>query len=698
MPAEPRRRQKVFTEEELKDIEQKRIRGELSCAECRRLKLKCDKKVPCGSCCRRGCESICPCGILSAGQGTRFVLADTDHLHRKITDMSTRIRQLEDALAILQASVSSDRHPLLNDDLLRVKFGAEAAKQQQAEPLLPPENQAIDALGTLTLTDAGDMRYFGRSAGSERFEQTLIAGEEWEELSDLDANAEMSGIPDYTVSFPFSSHPVPIPDLVRHLPSLERAQLLSQSYIDHASLFFRPIKSDELFNSFLPKVYGDPTSLASESLAMLFFILALGALFDLTLSPYNKEAELYYKLGTSALSVRPALDTPQIDTVRAVGLLATYHSMASKKYSRDSAWCSMSLAAKLAQSVNRDSARWGMDATTVQIRRTLWWEVFSSDVSHSLALGRPPSIHQSFADCEFPTDEEATLSDSGEIEYGFWRMKYTFARDIFSAVVDATLTAKSPSYTTVLDLDKKVRQMSFPSSVKPYVKLEDSEEDYYSSAKSLRDFYASQHRTVTMLYLHRSFFAQSILDHPSNPLLSPFAPSFLTAFRSASILIKAAAHQFDRCANMAMRVWFLLYHIFSSAIIVGCVVTRSPTSNIAPGALLDLELAIRIFEHSSAQSGRAKIALGVLRKLKDKAVRSYSQSQGKSVPREPDSSDQQSSSASPLSAKQDDDSEDELAIFGGQTKVLTKSHRSKHRSQYANSPGSASSDSSTSPP
>jgi hypothetical protein len=67
----------------MRDIEMKRIRGklpgssnaweelsergqsqlgELSCAECRRLKLKCDKKVPCGSCVRRGCESICPCG------------------------------------------------------------------------------------------------------------------------------------------------------------------------------------------------------------------------------------------------------------------------------------------------------------------------------------------------------------------------------------------------------------------------------------------------------------------------------------------------------------------------------------------------------------------------------------------------------------------------------------------------------------
>lgn len=41
------------------------IIGELSCAECRRLKLRCDKKLPCGSCLRRGCESICPLGDVS---------------------------------------------------------------------------------------------------------------------------------------------------------------------------------------------------------------------------------------------------------------------------------------------------------------------------------------------------------------------------------------------------------------------------------------------------------------------------------------------------------------------------------------------------------------------------------------------------------------------------------------------------------
>lgn len=76
-------------------------------------------------------------------------------------------------------------------------------------------------------------------------------------------------------------------------------------------------------------------------------------------------------------------------------------------------------------------------------------------------------------------------------------MKHTFGRDIFNSVADATLTAKSPRYSTVLDLDKKVRELSFPAAFKPYASLGDGEETYYSSSLSLRDFYASQHRTVS---------------------------------------------------------------------------------------------------------------------------------------------------------------------------------------------------------
>ncbi|XP_006462393.1 hypothetical protein AGABI2DRAFT_137096, partial [Agaricus bisporus var. bisporus H97] len=59
----------------------------LSCCECRRLKLKCDRNFPCASCKKRGCAEICPDGVLVSGKGTRFILANTEQLHSKIQEM-----------------------------------------------------------------------------------------------------------------------------------------------------------------------------------------------------------------------------------------------------------------------------------------------------------------------------------------------------------------------------------------------------------------------------------------------------------------------------------------------------------------------------------------------------------------------------------------------------------------------------------
>ncbi|KAJ7657379.1 fungal-specific transcription factor domain-containing protein [Mycena polygramma] len=678
------------TEEEQKDIELKRLRGELSCAECRRLKLKCDKNVPCGSCVRRGCESICPLGNLSAGQGTRFILADTDQLHSKIAEMSQRIRQLEEALAILQAVVSNERHPLLATDLLSIKFAAEAPVRTD-----PPANDqppSIDALGTLTLGDSGEVKYFGRSAGSE----TLLVAEDYSDEEDdpctqdppLPADiAEIGGL------FP-SGHAraAKLQRIRTLLPSYDRAVDLCEQYLGHGALFFRPIKRDELLGAFLQAIYASQDTTADGSnadaphaLAVLFFILALGALLDLRLPPYNAEAERFYCAGRAAIGLRAVYDSPLVDTVRAVGLMATYHSHAGKKYSRDSAWCLMGIASKLAQSVrlHRDSARWNMDHKTVQSRRTLFWEVFSADVSHSLALGRPPAIDLSYVDCEFPEDDECLQTDQGEMRYGIWRSRYSFSRDIWAPLAKGTLAAKPPGYAALLDLDRRVRELSVPESYKPYPTRADGEQEYYSSAASLRGAYSSQYRAVTMIYLHRSFFAQAMLDFPTNPLRSPFATSFLTAYRSASVIIKATAYQFDRCADMAMRVWFLLHQTFSAAVIAGTVVTLSPRSNFASNALIDLGLAVDIFERTAPQSHRAKLASAVLAKLKERAVRAYTQF-AVAVPGA-------GPAAAPDVTPPDNTTADELAIFGGQTRVLAlHKRRNKSTSASPQSPDSPS--------
>lgn len=59
-----------------------------------------------------------------------FILANTEELHTKIAEMSDRIQQLEDAVAMMQPSLSSEPHPLLHPDLLRIKSSAELHRAQ----------------------------------------------------------------------------------------------------------------------------------------------------------------------------------------------------------------------------------------------------------------------------------------------------------------------------------------------------------------------------------------------------------------------------------------------------------------------------------------------------------------------------------------------------------------------------------------
>ncbi|KAH8801812.1 hypothetical protein DL96DRAFT_781178 [Flagelloscypha sp. PMI_526] len=77
---------------ESKAVISRMARGLVACAECKRLKLKCDKKVPCGSCVRRECSSICPTGILISRQASRAILAGVSR--QGTQDDIARLREL----------------------------------------------------------------------------------------------------------------------------------------------------------------------------------------------------------------------------------------------------------------------------------------------------------------------------------------------------------------------------------------------------------------------------------------------------------------------------------------------------------------------------------------------------------------------------------------------------------------------------
>lgn len=94
--------------------------------------------------------------------------------------MSDRIRQLEDALAILQASTGAhDPHPLLSRDLLEIKSSVELHSASLAAGVTNAnadsssdnsENEMVfELFGTLAVRDDGGTRFFGSSARQEVF-------------------------------------------------------------------------------------------------------------------------------------------------------------------------------------------------------------------------------------------------------------------------------------------------------------------------------------------------------------------------------------------------------------------------------------------------------------------------------------------------------------------------------------------------
>lgn len=121
---------------------------------------------------REGCK-VCSNYLHETQSDTypvRFVLSDTQDLHSRIVNMSQRIRQLEDALAITTTH-SDPNHPLLADHLLSIKFGPEtgegsASYDEDMHEDDTNEGSSIQSMGTFALSTRGEMKYFGPSGGS----------------------------------------------------------------------------------------------------------------------------------------------------------------------------------------------------------------------------------------------------------------------------------------------------------------------------------------------------------------------------------------------------------------------------------------------------------------------------------------------------------------------------------------------------
>ncbi|KAL1716515.1 fungal-specific transcription factor domain-containing protein [Schizophyllum commune] len=697
----------------------KRKGAALSCAECRRLKLKCSRIFPCTNCVKKGCGAICPNDSLTTGKGNRFVLANTEDLHEKIQQLALRVRTLEDALAESHSlNDPHNPHPLLANELLQIKRPLERERKSEPNPVPVDEDTKVTtaAMGSLAITESGRSTFFGTTANSWYLLQDDNSDEEKPVIVASDNYFDPSIPPEVAwlqQAFPFAGR---APEeakqhILAALPSVDEAHRLCDIYYRHAAWMYTPIGETDFYDAiFRPAYYPPPVSPydaspppepSAHEVAVLCMALAMGTLLDLDQQPFNSAANKWYQLGRAALSIDSVLDEPTIAATQALLIMCHYMFLANK----EGRWVVMGIVVKLTQSLglHRDSGRWNLDPNEAQKRRTLLWEVFVYDAWQSLTFGRPPSFGMTHIDTKFPLD--TVKNERGEVEMNFSAWKHRFCAECLSVIQDQAFGAHTPSYRTIQELDRKVRTFYVPPSllVPGFGGAQlNAGAPQPSMQLTMQRYIAFAIREITIFYLHRGFFATALEENPVDPMASKYAASVLAAYNSAQSFVGLVSSLHKQHPRLTERMFFLFSHVFSCAIVLGSIAMKGPRIRIARSAQANLNAAYALFI-AVQHIPRSDKVLPILQKLKDRAhaamgdaEASYSPSMhGPYQPTHHSSLSHsgafaQSPESSTSTVKTEEDVDEQISALGGRSRLVARKTSSNPSSPSNTHTGSAS--------
>lgn len=597
-----------------------------SCAECRRLKLRCDRKVPCETCVKRGCAAICPSGSLTAGKGNRLVLANTEELHNKIEVMSARIRELEETLRQMQSEASDLPHPLLSDTITVISNDSPESSSSSSYPEQQPQHSnkadpdsVIDAFGTLTIGSRGETIFMGGTARSEYLIQPPLKqqpkppfSETFPRLSKQILDAWLPG-----------SDCVPVDNglwkpVYSYLPPLSEAVRLSEIYLEWGKVLWTPLTRSELFDNILGSVYrancyeGIP---GPHDLSLLFSIFALATLFDFEKPSYAVEAQEYHILSHVAMHfTSPCMET-SVNTLIALLHNVQYLELSDLEMDSSRSYLFIGLAVKLGYriGVHLSSARWKLSDAVAQKRSSVFWQMFMLDTWISFYAGRPPNVSPDWIDTPYPNDDFAVVNDKGEKEMSVHMWSWQFSRLLHHVMVNA-FGAKTPTYSTILELDRKIRDFPVPPHLQPRC----NENKTLTDAAILVQVQASfllTNKETTLLNIHRRYFTQALEDQPNDLLKHKYGPSVMAMYRSAWRVIESHSHAVRKIPQAIERLSLIWSQALSAAIVMCMIVNRAPQSNIAVSSLRELDVVYEVFQKSAPTSKPAAVLLDSITKV-----------------------------------------------------------------------------------
>ncbi|KAG6853952.1 hypothetical protein C0991_012276 [Blastosporella zonata] len=661
-----------FTEEHSQDGKRKEARPQekdknrrLSCKECRRLKLKCDRVFPCQSCVKRGCGSLCPEGALTSGRGSRFILANTEQLHEKITVLSDRVRDLEDALQTLQATHSVHPHPLLAPDLLRIKTSQDLYIAPQAQTQhIQQQDHTPDHLAdsALSLSLSSTQPPYAPSTGSSLHASGGGSNSNGGEVPSLSYPPDVPpDILQLSSTFPFPwSVDLRIRKRIREaLPPRHEALAICEAARNNALWQYHLDASETFLQNLLHHCYASPIEdLSPRRLALLLMILSIGSLVDLSRPLGSLYGEAYHHLARAAVCEIPLMEEPDFDVLHALFFMVWWHLIFSdNKKAIGYAWNLMGFVAKLAQGLglHRDNPRLRGIPEEDEKRRAVFWELLNLDARMSLSLGRPPSICLRHVDTKPPAFKGPGLYvPREEMIYHEW--KNTFFIQCLTPILEATAVVDPPAYSTIVELDSLVRNFDTPKLLEAQPNHGQGGQEGSMTAQprflTMQRALVATSREIALLQLHRRFFTEAMSRPEAFDLAThAYAPSVLATCLGAATLIESIETLFDNEPQLSARFLYFWFNSYSATATLALFVARSPSTPFAPEAQKHVDRACRLFARASQLLPLCRRLQHVTEKLAEKSRQALKQYQSSapapSAPGPSTNRERASSSSSP---------------------------------------------------
>ncbi|CAH7677366.1 fungal-specific transcription factor domain-domain-containing protein [Phakopsora pachyrhizi] len=613
----------------------RRPRHRLSCAECRRLKLKCDRVWPCSSCTKRGCARICPEGTLQAKVRSK----DTSVLLSKIAELENLLRE-KDLLLSKESrdttQVSSEPSDSLFETLNR-QSSSSAESNSISVTQDPNVLSLIDGIGTLNLSGDGRSHFLGLSASSAFFDgdcsdnESVFSAPSTSEA--LDEKFEKGSTFRFFAST--SQKPFDIKKLKSVLPDRREAERLGSVYHNFVYNIYG-LNTPNEFHELLEEVYNDPDG---DICMTRVALLSLGVLFDPAVHALHSDARKWHEAAEAALMTTDYLTNPTISSVQAIHLVGI-SILNSRTDATEAFWPIIGIALRLCQSMglHRDGSYWGLEAPELESRRRIFHELLSLDRLQSLVLGRPYAISDKHYDTQIPECNNNSNLPSIQFAEDFSVYKWKFSSCI-GHVVDDAFSVSPPSLAVINRLDSEIRNFdsSLPSHLRFPLILPISGGPKWPEQASIhpnfgaicsndlrstmRQHFMAMLENQTLLFLHRRAFALALSEPGSEPLRSNFARSVLSVITESSynliMIAKSAQTTYPELAN---RWWHLFSNAYSGATCVATLLIKLPMCGLAKQAWSSLTTAMSVFIVAAQYGPLCKDLLSRLTKLQRQAV------------------------------------------------------------------------------